>query len=105
MFVIDETPSGSVIMFALSRVVVAAPDCTSPTSGSFSRLSSVSPKLLACAFQFCSVNPRKYAQSCRRLCITNRFTAAAESSYVEPGTGGVAGLHCRVFQLFVHGNE
>src|SRR2546423_5843984 len=98
MFVIDETPSGSVIMFALSRVVVAAPDCTSPTSGSFSRLSSVSPKLLACAFQFCSVNPRKYAQSCRRLCITDRITAPAESSHVEPGTGGVAAVDFRLLQ-------
>ena len=58
MFVIDDAPSGSVIMFALSRVGVAAPDCTSPTSGSFSCRSSVRPKLLACAFQFCSVNPR-----------------------------------------------
>ena len=73
--------------------------------GSFSWKSGVNPKLLACALKFCSVNPRKYAKSCMRLCITNRFTAAAASSYVEPGTGGVAGLHCRLFQSFVQPNE
>ena len=80
MFVTDETPSGSVDMFALSRVVVWAPDWTSPIRGSPSCQASVFPKLLDWAFQFCSVNPRKYEKSCMRLCITNRFTAAALSS-------------------------
>src|SRR5262245_52184777 len=105
MFVIDEAPSGSVIMFALSRVAVRAPDCTSPTSGSFSCLSSVRPKLKAWALKFCSVNPRKYAQSCIRLWSTNRLTVAAESSHVAPGAPFGVGSQLSLYHEFVHGNE
>jgi hypothetical protein len=86
MLVIDEAPSGSVIMFALSRplagdgVGIAQPDWTSPLTGSFCCRRSVVPKFDCCSLKFCSVNPRKYEKSCILLCATNRFTVAAESS-------------------------
>ena len=66
MFVIDGEPSGSVIMFALSRAFAytpgggsAAPAWASPITGSFSRNGSVSPKFDSWAFQFSSVKPSR----------------------------------------------
>jgi hypothetical protein len=65
MFVTDEDPSGSVVMFALLRALaytsgggVVAPACVSPTTGSFSRNASVRPKWDDCALTFSSVKPR-----------------------------------------------
>ena len=54
-----------------------------------------------------SVNPRKYDQSCIRLCIAKRFVTAAKMSFpvgmrfvgLQPG-GFDAGIVC---QAFVHG--
>ncbi len=105
MFVTGERPSGIGKMFALSRTpAMAAPAWTFPIRGSFSRQSSVRPKLTSWEFQLRSVKPRKYAKSCSRLCMANRLTAAAESSHVAPGAPGV-GSHCPTFQSFVHGNR
>src|SRR3712207_1411990 len=114
MVVIEDVPSGSVDMFALLRAAPytpgggsAAPAWASPTTGSFSRNASVSPKLFAWAFQFSSVKPRLYDQSCIRLCIANRFVTAAATSKLWPGTKaapyGVPGLQSARFQAFVHG--
>src|SRR3954470_7522031 len=105
MFVTDDEPSGSVIMFALSRCFVGpkAPACVSPSTGSFSRKASVRPKLLDCAFQLSSVKPSRYDQSCIRLCIVNRFVTAAETSTLWPGVG-LGTLQSLVNHEFVHGN-
>ena len=66
MFVIDEEPSGSVDMFALLRALaytpggaVAAPACASPSTGSFSRKVSVSPKFDSWALKLSSVKPSR----------------------------------------------
>src|SRR4051812_7694484 len=105
MFVIEDEPSGSVVMFALSRCVAggSAPACVSPTTGSFSRKGSVRPKLLDCPFQLSSVKPSRYDQSCIRLCIVNRFVTAAETSTLWPTTG-LGTLQSVVDHSFVHGN-
>jgi hypothetical protein len=65
MFEKDDEPSGSVLMFALSRALaytpgggVVAPACVSPMTGSFSRNASVSPKFELCPLKFSSVKPR-----------------------------------------------
>jgi hypothetical protein len=59
MLVIDDEPSGSVAMFALSRTATAAPAWTSPTTGSFSRKASVSPKFDSCELKLSSVKPSR----------------------------------------------
>ena len=70
--------------------------------GSFSWNFSVRPKLWSCALKFCSVKPSQYAQSCIRLCATNRFTVAALSSHVEPGGPFGVGSQSSLFHEFVH---
>src|SRR4051812_23787383 len=114
MFVIDDVPSGSVIMFALSRTGppacggIVAPDCVSPITGSFSRVASVRPKFEFCEFQLSSVKPRLYAKSCMRVCCTKRFVTAAETSKLLPTTKfvpyGVPGSQSLANHSFVHGN-
>ena len=59
MLVIDDEPSGSVAMFALSRTPTAAPAWTSPTTGSFSRKGSVRPKFESWELKFSSVKPSR----------------------------------------------
>ena len=115
---IGEMPSGSGRMFALSRPrklgepPVRAPACDWPSTASFSppggngrpagggaRL----PKFDACMFQFSSVKPRLYDQSCMRLCIAKRSTEA-EMLLPTFGTSS-AGLQPLSDQAFVNGNE
>jgi hypothetical protein len=68
----------------------------------------VAPKLESWAFQFSSVKPRKYDQSCIRLCCTNRFVTAAEMSKLCPGTKllpyGVPGSQSSSYHELLHGN-
>jgi hypothetical protein len=66
MLVIDDEPSGSVDMFALLRAPAytpgggsAAPACTSPSTGSFSRNDSVAPKFDSCELKLSSVKPSR----------------------------------------------
>src|SRR5687767_12796782 len=103
MLVMGDRPSGIGYMLALSRTPAGAPAWLSPMTGSFSRQVSVRPKLTSWPFQLRSVKPRKYDQSCMRLCATNRFVTAAESSQVAPGAPGV-GLQSPLNQSFDHSN-
>src|SRR5215207_7465828 len=84
MLVTGVTPSGGVIWFALSRdskpggPPTMPPACALPCSASPS--SPPRSKLNCCRFQAVSVKPSRYDQSCIRLCIVNRFDAAASMS-------------------------
>jgi hypothetical protein len=59
------------------------------------------PKFESWAFQRRSVKPRKYDQSCMRLCIAKRFVTAAEMSLLTPGVK--VEVHPFVCHSFVHG--
>src|SRR5918999_529400 len=106
MFVHEFVPSGRVNMFALSRpLYVGKPPTTppawaSPISLSFCRVPP--EKLRSWAFQCCSSKPKRYDQSCIRLCMANGFTVAAEMSFPEPTTK-LSGSHLVSNQTFVHG--
>ena len=98
-------PSAGVNWFALSRdrksggPPTTPPACALPCSESISAPPRAA--LNSCMFQFASVKPSRYAKSCIRLCIANRFARAASMS-LRCGDSNTAGLQRCACHWFVH---
>jgi hypothetical protein len=93
-------PSRPLLWFALLREPPIAFACARPCSGSPPRPAPVT--LTTCMFQVSSVKPRWYDQSCIRLCMANRFAAAASAS-LRWGEVNTSGLHRAVRHWSVNG--